>query len=90
MTGSVHMAISVAFQHELYLQQTLPLLCLKPYKHPKTTKSNPDMLSMKQNYKKTTNNDYYFFLPCMNHFRFMEIQYIFQLLCPICFNGLRS
>ncbi len=44
--------------------------------------------SMKQNYKKTTNNDYYFFLPSMNHFIFMEIQYIYQLLCPIYFSGL--
>jgi hypothetical protein len=31
---------SVASQLELYLQQTLPLLCLEPYKHSKATKLN--------------------------------------------------
>jgi hypothetical protein len=31
---------SVASKLELHLQQTLPLLCLKPYKHPETTKLN--------------------------------------------------
>jgi len=31
---------NVAFQLELHLQQPLPLLCPKPYKHPKTTKLN--------------------------------------------------
>jgi hypothetical protein len=46
------MVINVAFQLELHLQQSLPLLCLEPYKHPKTTKLNPNTLSMKQNYKK--------------------------------------
>ncbi len=52
MTSNVHMVINVAFQLELHLQQSLPLLCLEPYKHPKTTKLNPNTLSMKQNYKK--------------------------------------
>ncbi len=73
MTSSVHMAINVTFQLELHLQQTLPLLCLEPYKHPKTTKLNPNTPSMKQNYKKITNIDYYFFLLSMKHSRFMEI-----------------
>jgi hypothetical protein len=31
---------NITFQPELHLQQTLPLLCLEPYKHPKTTKLN--------------------------------------------------
>jgi hypothetical protein len=31
---------SHASQPELHLQQTLPLLCPEPYKHPKTTKLN--------------------------------------------------
>jgi hypothetical protein len=31
---------SVASQPTLHLQQILPLLCLEPYKHPKTTKLN--------------------------------------------------
>ncbi len=31
---------NVAFQSKLHLQQTLPLLCPEPYKHPKTTKLN--------------------------------------------------
>jgi len=38
-----------------------------------------------------TNIDYYFFLPSMNHFRFikfMEIQCNYQLLCPTHFRGL--
>jgi hypothetical protein len=30
---------------------------------------------MKQNYKKTTNIDYYYYLPSINHFKFMEITY---------------
>jgi hypothetical protein len=63
----------VAFQPKLHLQQIFPLLCPKPYKDPKTTKLNPNTLWMKQNYKKTIINiDYYFFLPFMNHSRFME------------------
>jgi len=40
----------VASQPELHLQQTLLLLCPKPYKHPKTTKLNPNTPWMKQNY----------------------------------------
>jgi hypothetical protein len=41
----------VASQPELHLQQTLPLLCLEPYKHQKTTKLNPNTLWMKNNNK---------------------------------------
>jgi hypothetical protein len=43
---------------------------------------------MKHNFKKTTNIDYYIFLPSMNHSKFMEIQYNCQLLCIIRFNAL--
>jgi hypothetical protein len=60
-------------QPKLHSQQILPLLFPKPYKHPKTTKLNPNTPWMKQNYKKTINIDYYYFLPSMNHHRFMEI-----------------
>jgi hypothetical protein len=67
---------SVPFQPELHLQQTFPLLSPKPCKHPKTTKLNPNTPWMKQNYKIIINIDYYCFLPSMNHFRFMDIQYI--------------
>jgi hypothetical protein len=56
----------VTFQPKLHLQQTFPLLCHEPYKHPKTTKLNPNTPWMKQNYKKTINIDYYSFLPSMN------------------------
>ncbi len=28
----------ITFQHELHLQQILRLLCIEPYKRPKTTK----------------------------------------------------
>jgi hypothetical protein len=31
---------NVTSQLELHLQQTFPLLCPEPYKHPKTTKLN--------------------------------------------------
>jgi hypothetical protein len=31
---------SVTYQPKLHLQQILPLLCLEPYKHPKTIKLN--------------------------------------------------
>jgi hypothetical protein len=31
---------NVVFQPKLHLQQTFPLLCLEPYKHPKTIKLN--------------------------------------------------
>jgi hypothetical protein len=51
----------VVFQPKLHLQQTVPLLCPKPYKHPKTTKLNPNTPWMKQNYEKTKNIDYYLF-----------------------------
>jgi hypothetical protein len=43
---------NVASQLELHLQQTVLLLCLEPYKHPKTTKLNPNTPWMKQNFKK--------------------------------------
>jgi hypothetical protein len=42
----------VASQPELHLQQTFLLLSPEPYKHPKTTKLNPNKPWMKQNYKK--------------------------------------
>ncbi len=45
---------------------------------------------MKQNYKKTINIYYYYFLPSMNHFRFMRIQYICQLFCPTALLDSRS
>jgi hypothetical protein len=82
------MTINAAFQLELHLQQTLPLLCPEPYKHLKTTKLNPRHTFEETKLLKKKNNDYYVFLPSMNHFRFMEIQYIYQLLCLICFSGL--
>jgi hypothetical protein len=41
----------VTYQPELYLQQNFPLLFPKPYKHPKTTKLNPNTPWMKQNYQ---------------------------------------
>jgi hypothetical protein len=42
------------------------LLCPKFYEHAKITKLNPNTPWMKQNYNKTTNIDYYYFLPSMN------------------------
>jgi len=54
----------------------------------KTTKLNLNTPWMAQKYKKTINIDYYCFLPSMNHSRFKEIQYMCQLLCLTCFNGL--
>jgi hypothetical protein len=39
--------VNVASQPELHLQQTLPLLCPKPYKHPKTTKLNLNTIKEK-------------------------------------------
>jgi hypothetical protein len=74
-----------AFKLELHLQQTFPLLSLQPYKHTKTTKLNHNRPWMKQNYKKIINIYYYYFLPPMNHYRFMKIQYICQLFYLICF-----
>ncbi len=62
------------------IAQIFHLLFPKPNKHPKTTKLNPNTFWMKQSYKKTINIDYYYFLPSMNHFRFMEIQYIFNFI----------
>jgi hypothetical protein len=56
----------VASELELHLQQILPLLCPKPYKHPKITKLNPNTLQMKQNYIKKT-LIIIIFLPSMNH-----------------------
>ncbi len=69
-------------------QEALLLLCPKPYKHPKTTKLNFNTPWMNQIYKKTTNIDYYFFLPSMKHSRFMEVQYNCQLLCLTHLSGL--
>ncbi len=77
----------VASQPELRLPQILPLFGPEPYKHPKTTKLNPNTPCMKCN-KKTINIANYCFLPSMNHSRFMKIQNISQLFCLICFIGL--
>jgi hypothetical protein len=40
---------NIVFQPKLHLQQTLPLLCPKPYKHPKTTKLNLNTTKEKDN-----------------------------------------
>jgi hypothetical protein len=40
---------NIVFQPKLHLQQTLPLLCSKPYKHPKTTKLNLNTTKEKDN-----------------------------------------
>ncbi len=40
---------NIVFQLKLHLQQTLPLLCPKPYKHPKTTKLNLNTTKEKDN-----------------------------------------
>jgi hypothetical protein len=40
---------NIASQPELYLQQNFPLLCPKPYKHPKTTKLNLNTTKEKGN-----------------------------------------
>jgi hypothetical protein len=45
---------------------TLLLLCPKLYEHAKTIKLHVNTPWIKQNYNKTTNIDYYYFLPCMN------------------------
>ncbi len=91
MTSSVQMVAftngSVASQPELQLQQTLLVFGPEPYKHPKTTKLNPNTPWMKCN-KNRINIVYYCFLPSMNHSRFMKIQNICQLFCPTCFIGL--
>ncbi len=75
----------VAFQLKQHFQQTFPLLSPELYKHQKTTKLNPNPPWMKKNYKKTLNIDYCCFLPSMNHYRFMEIEYICQLFYSTCF-----
>jgi hypothetical protein len=49
----------IAFQPELHLQQTFLLLCFEPYKHPQTTKLNPNTPWMKQNYKKIIIIDFF-------------------------------
>ncbi len=54
------------------MQQTFPSLSPQPYKHQKTTKLKSKTLWMKNNYKNIINIDYYCFLPCMNHYRFMK------------------
>jgi len=40
---------NIVFQPKLHLQQTFPLLCPKPYKHPKTTKLNLNTTKEKDN-----------------------------------------
>jgi len=40
---------NIVFQPKLHLQQTLSLLCPKPYKHPKTTKLNLNTTKKKDN-----------------------------------------
>jgi hypothetical protein len=40
---------NIVFQPKLHLQQTLPLLCPKPYKHPETTKLNLNTSKEKDN-----------------------------------------
>jgi hypothetical protein len=40
---------NIVFQPKLHLQQTFPLLCPKPYKHPKTTKLNFNTTKEKDN-----------------------------------------
>ncbi len=76
--------VGVASQLELQWPQTLPVFGPEPYKHPKTTKLNPNTPWMKCN-KKTINIAYDCFLPSMNHSRFMKIQNSCQLFCPTCF-----
>jgi hypothetical protein len=51
MMSSVKMA-ALHLNPELHLQQTVPLFCPEPYKHPKTTKLNLNTPWMKSNYKK--------------------------------------
>jgi hypothetical protein len=63
----------IASQPELQLPQTLIVFGPEPYKHPKTSKLNPNTPWMKCN-KKIINIAYYYFLPSMNHSRFMKIQ----------------
>jgi len=41
--------VNIIFQPKLHLQQTLPLLCPKPYKHQKTTKLNLNTTKEKDN-----------------------------------------
>ncbi len=64
----------IAFQLKLHLQQTFPLLSLQPYKHPKTTKLNPNTPWMKHNYKNIINIDYYCFLSSINNIKFMKMK----------------
>ncbi len=40
---------NIVFQPKLHLQQTIPLLCPTPYKHPKTTKLNLNTTKEKDN-----------------------------------------
>ncbi len=78
----------VAFPLELQLPQTLLVFGPEPYKHPKTTKLNPNTPWMKCNKKTTINIAYDCFLPSMNHSRFMKIQNSCQLFSSTCFIGL--
>jgi hypothetical protein len=61
----------VASQPKLQLPQIFPVFGPEPYKHPKTTKLNPNTPWMKYN-KKIINIAYYCFLPSMNHSKFMK------------------
>jgi hypothetical protein len=87
MTSNAQM-VALRFNMNYIYNKLFFLFCPEPYKHPKITKLNLNTFWMKQNYIKTTNTYYYFFLHFMNHLKFMEIQYNYQLLCLICFNGL--
>ncbi len=72
MTSNVQM-MALHLNMDYICNKFFFLLFPKPYKHPETSKLNLNTLWMKQNYKKTINIDYYYFLPSMNHSRFMEI-----------------
>jgi hypothetical protein len=85
MINSVQM-VALHFNLNYICNKLFLLLCLEFYKHQKTTKLNPNTPWMKKIYKKTININYYFFLPSMNHSKFMEIQYIYELSCPIYFS----
>jgi hypothetical protein len=87
MTSNVQMAM-LHFNMNCICNKLLLCCALNPTKHPKTTKLNPNTPWMKQNYKKTTNIDCFYYLPSMNHFRFMEIQYSCQFYFSIRFSGL--
>jgi len=68
-----------------YICNKLFIYCLLNLINTQNHQIRPYTPWMKQNYKKIINIDYYCFLPSMNHFRLMKIQYICQLFCSICF-----